>query len=423
MRSATLASVALVLVLTGCSAAPGTWTMGPTIGPSASDPAITPGPTTPGTGAPSPATPSPIAEPTPMLGLPDGIGAYAWAVTEPVMNAEGETTGWRLRFGPIGGGASTTVTSGIEAGFVRAAVGGSMVVVARMPEVAAPADAVTELEAFRLPGTSVLRATLRTPWLQRIVVDDERSTIYAAANQAAGGVHIVRISTSGEPVTLIRLDERFTPDGIPTERFDLTLTPAGDLVVLACASSEPCRLWRVPPDASTADPIDLDPAMPIVCSAIGATERVLVVYDDAACWADYDDAPVPIRAVDLATGVTRELHEGSNFWAARVVEVGDHTEVVGRVRRPGGAVSDIVAIDVADATRRTVLADVPLDIGADGVQAGQIVVSDSRLPGDWVLVLHGFRLPSDAIADPLAPFLLRIGDGEVVTLPARTSGD
>ncbi len=250
----------------------------------------------------------------------------------------------------------------------------------------------------------------------KLAVDPERRLAYLATTLATGGVAIHRLSFDGSTDdVLIRLDGRFTPDAIPTERYDLTLDADGVLVVEACAELDGCRVWEVPPDAVAAPaPRTLPGHPPIVCGIVGVTRDWLVVQDDAACWADTGDAPLPVRAIRRSDGVSH-LVTDDHVGVGRVIETGGRTILVGADPILAGATVNVVEYEVGSGARSIALRGL-LPSPSDQ----SILVSPTALPGSWVLLEPWFV---EATALPAIPArLLDLASGQVIELPIGTFG-
>jgi hypothetical protein len=252
--------------------------------------------------------------------------------------------------------------------------------------------------------------------IANVAIDPARRVAYLAIARNAGGIEIRRDALDGTvATTLIELDKRFTPDGIPVERFDLTVDPDGTLLVEACARADGCRVWTVPAGAVVVPkPVTLRPAPPILCHIVGATREWLVVTDDAACTADTADAPLPIRAISRADGTSHLVADG-HLGAGRVLELRGTTSVVANDGAFAGATIDIVSFDVASGRKTVHLHDVP-----PGPDDSWLAVSPQPLPGPWVLLEPVFI---EASALPTIPArLLDLETNQTIELPMGTFG-
>lgn len=252
--------------------------------------------------------------------------------------------------------------------------------------------------------------------ISNVAIDPARGVAYLAIARKTGGIEIRRVALGGTAATtLIELDKRFTPGGIPVERFDMTVDPDGTLLVEACAKADGCRLWTVPAGVLVAaDPVTLRPAPPIVCGIVGATREWLVVSDDAACTADTGDAPLPIRAISRADGTSHLIADG-HLGAGRVLEFQGATYVVANDGAFAGATIDIVSLDVVSGTKTVHLRGVP-----PGADDSWLAVSPQPLPSPWVLLEPVFI---EATALPTIPArLLDLATNQVIELPMGTFG-
>jgi hypothetical protein len=254
--------------------------------------------------------------------------------------------------------------------------------------------------------------------VDHVLVDPVGKVLYASMPAAKGGIEIVRLAFDGTGRTsLIRLDKRFAPVGIPEDRFDLDLTATGGLVAIACGRADGCRVWDVPPGAKTAPPpIRLTAATPVLCHAAAASDDVLIVYDPDAC-SDVGGIPLPVRAISLGDGASRLIAVEPLILVTRVVEVGGRTRAVASVAAGAGTFT-IDAIDL-DTGQRSVLAG---PIGQAPESAGPVVdVSPAILPGAWVLVAPANPKPSDP-AGLTAAVLIDAASGTAIQLPVGTFG-
>ena len=269
---------------------------------------------------------------------------------------------------------------------------------------------------WSVPDGRRLGDKLDATGISKVVIDPARGVAYLALALNSGGVEIRRVALDGTSATnLIELDARFTPDGIPRERFDLAVDPDGNLLTEACAKRDGCRLWTVPAGANIAPkPVNLAPAPPILCSIVGATTEWLVVYDDAACIADTSDAALPIRAIARADG-TSHLVADAHLGAGRVLQFGGATYVVANDGAFAGATIDIVTLDVESGAKVVHLKGIP-----PGPDDSWLEVSPQPLPSPWVLLQPVF-IESTALPTIPARFL-DLATGQVIELPTGTFG-
>jgi len=252
--------------------------------------------------------------------------------------------------------------------------------------------------------------------VSKVVIDPARGVAYLAVARKGGGVEIRRVALDGTTATnLIELDARFTPDGIPQERFDLAVDPDGTLLAEACAKRDGCLVWTVPAGAKTApEPMTLTPSPPIFCSIVGATTEWLVVYDDGACTADTSDAPLPIRAISRADGTSRLVADG-HLGAGRVIQLEGRSYIVANDGAYAGATIDIVTLDVESGAKVVHLKGIP-----PGPDDSWLEVSPQPLPSPWVLLQPVF-IESTALPTIPARFL-NLATGQAIELPMGTFG-
>ena len=265
-------------------------------------------------------------------------------------------------------------------------------------------------------GATVATLHLDGPASSSLAIDPDDELAYVAIVAPNAGVEIHRVTFDGSrDDVLVTLDKRFTPDGIPTERYGLTLDPDGVLIVEACGDADGCRLWEVPPNAKTAPPPRTLPGRPpILCSIVGATRDWLVVRDDDVCWADTGDAPLPVRAIRRTDGHSH-LVTDDHVGAGPLVEWNDRTFLVGADPIFIGSTVDIVTYDLESGARKIELAKVP-----PGPDDATVLASSAALPPPWVLLQpwlgDNTRLPS------IPARLFNLSTHEVVELPFGTFG-
>lgn len=257
---------------------------------------------------------------------------------------------------------------------------------------------------------------LNAAGISKVAIDPARRVAYLSIALKGGGIEIRRVALDGTVATnLIELDARFTPDGIPGERFDLAVDPDGSLLTEACGKLDGCRLWTVPADAKNAPaPVTLAPSPPIVCRIIGATREWLVVYDEAACTADTSDASLPIRAISRADG-TSHLVADEHLGAGRVIQFEGRTYVAANDGAFAGATIDIVTVDVASGAKVVHLKGIP-----PGADDSWLEVSPQPLPSPWVLLQPVFI---ESTALPTIPArLLNLETDQSIELRMGTFG-
>jgi hypothetical protein len=360
-------------------------------------------------------TPSMVASPveTPMI-LPAGLGGFAWSATQIDVDASGTPLQTRVAAGLLGSPASFALTIAGRDGYTRAIAAGDLIAIATRSGTSAAigirrAEDGAELGRIELPDLD--------PYT--FLVDPPHSVVYAAVPRKTGGVDIRRLAFDGRSTTtMVTLDKRFTPDGIPTERYGFTLDPDGTLLVLACGKADGCRLWRAgPTDASPPPPLALPKKTPIVCSVVGATRDWLVVYDDATCFGDTGDSPMPLRAIDLRDGTSRLLGS-EHILAGRVIDVGGRVQILAADRPGDWSTSDIVSIDLATGHRQTLVQG--LKNSVDGL-SGWLGVSSNPLLEPWVLVAP-WGVDSTSLTTLPNARLLNTVTKELIELPSGTFG-
>lgn len=370
--------------------------------------------------------PEPTPMPTPLptaIELPDGLDGFAWSSVSKVSGGNDAAEQAGLAGGRLGASASFVETRATIAGYPsNFATGGLAVNLFRTDnggrfEIWRASDGV-KVGQFDVSGFVLGYGLDSTP----AQVDVARSLIYFAVRLPGGGADIRRASfDGGTSTTVLSLDARFTPDGIPTERFTYGLDPSGTLVVLACASADGCRLWEIEPETKTAPgPRTLAASTPIVCDGLAVSERWIVVSDDYVCYADYGEAPFPMRAIDRRDGSTHSLGDESQVMPARIVtEAGRELAVAAR-RNPDWSATSILTIDIVSGARRIVAGPFQNgDQAASGDQAW-LGLDPIVLPDAWVLV------DPWGVADSTQPIpdarLVNVATGDVVELPPGTFG-
>jgi hypothetical protein len=365
------------------------------------------------------ASPSDGATPSTVAGyvgtpsaLPDGLDRFAWSTTQIDVDASGAVVQTRVSGGLLGSAASFTSTIAPSDGYVRTVAAGGVVAIATTGPTTTTVEVRNAADGATLGG-------LELPNLadEMVVVDPAHLVVYAPVRLDGGGIDIRRLSFDGRTsTTLLTLDKRFTPDGIPTERYGLALDPDGTLLVLACGEADGCRLWRAgPTDAPPAPPMSLPMGTPIVCSIVGATRDWLVVYDDATCFGDTGDSPMPLRAINLSDGRSGLLGS-EHILAGRVVDVGGQAHILaaGAGAQP---TTDILSINIEGGGREILVRGIPN--AADPV-SGFLAVSRERLIDPWVLIAPSVD-PSATTSPPNAR-LLNVETKELIELPPGTFG-
>jgi hypothetical protein len=249
-----------------------------------------------------------------------------------------------------------------------------------------------------------------------VVLDADRNLLYSAAAQATGGVEIRRRSLDGiTDDLLVTLDKRFTPDGMPVERYGLVLDADGVLIVEACGEADGCRVWEIPPGvASAPKPRTLPGKPPGLCQLIGATREWLVVQDGDACFADYSEAPLPVRAIRRADGASH-LVTDDHVQIGRVVDVGARTWLIGADRIFAGSDVGIVRYDAATGKKDVLVPTLPA-----AANDQTYIVSRAVLPGSWVLLQPWFVEVGSIPAVPAR--LYDAATGQAIELPIGTFG-
>jgi hypothetical protein len=361
------------------------------------------------------ATPSTVAGyVSTSVGLPDGLDRFAWSTAQVDVDASGAVVRTRVSGGLLGSPASFTTTIAPSEGYVRTVAADGVVAIATIGPTTSAVDIRNAADGAALGDLALPNLTDDI-----VTVDPAHSVLYAAVRLDAGGVDIRRVSFDGRTsTTLVTLDKRFTPDGIPTERYGFTLDPDGALLVLACGKADGCRLWRAgPTDASPSPPLALPKKTPIVCSVVGATRDWLVVYDDATCFGDTGDSPTPLRAIDRRDGTSRLLGR-EHILAGRVIDVGGRVQVLAADRPGDWSTSDIVSIDLATRHRQTLVRG--LKNSVDGL-SGWLGVSSDPLVEPWVLVAP-WGVDSTSLTTTPNARLLNVVTKELIELPPGTFG-
>jgi len=376
-------------------------------------------PTAAATAEPS-SSPSETTDPTPTLqpfpdstglaGLPAALGQVAWAGSQAEARPDGSLI-YHLYGGILGqpptirtdvedpGGYPWIIPAEDLVGIVSRA-GGSVRV-----EIRSAIDGAT-VATLHVDGTAP----------GPVAIDPKHDLAYVSIAGPNAGVEIHRVTFDGRgDDVLVKLDKRFTPDGIPTERYDLVLDPDGVLIVEACGHADGCRLWEIPPEAKSAPPPRTLPGgPPILCSIVGATRDWLVVRDDDVCWADTGDAPLPIRAIRRTDGRSH-LVTGDHVGPGPLIEWGDRTFLVGADPIFIGATVDIVTYDLESGARSVELAKV-----RPGPDDATTVVSPTTMPPPWVLLEpwlgDNTRLPT------IPARLFNLSTHELIELPFGTFG-
>jgi hypothetical protein len=416
----TIASLLITAVISaGCLAesGPSDEPPGPSVAPSgtppSSEPSI-PASAPPASSAPTDPlapTPAPFPEASPADGVPAALAQIAWAGSQLEDRADG-TQVWHVFGGLINAPPTIRVNVSDPRGYPWLHVAADVVAIVSDADGSAHIDLRHATDGALLGSVDVAAGTSTGA----VAIDPGRRLVYAAVARPAGGVDIRRVAFDGSSsVGLVTLDKRFTPDGIASERFGLTLDPAGVLLVEACGSADGCRLWEIPPDAAkAAKPRTLPGHPPIVCSIVGATSDWLVVSDDDACWADTSEAALPYRAIRRSDG-TSHLITDDHVGAERVIPFGGRTYLVAADPAFAGATVSIVTYDVESGRKAVQLRGL-----LASPEEQTVAVSDVVLPGAWVLLEPWFV---DAPSLPQIPArLLDLSTGTLIELPLGTFG-
>ena len=156
---------------------------------------------------------------------------------------------------------------------------------------------------------------------------------------------------------------------------------------------------------------------PIVCSVVGSARDWLVVYDDATCFGDTGDSPMPLRAIDLRDGTSRLLGS-EHILAGRVTDVGGRVQVLAADRPGDWSTSDIISIDLATGHRQMLVQG--LKNSVDGL-SGWLGVSSNPLLEPWVLVAP-WGVDDTAPTTPPNARLLNVATKELIELSPGTFG-
>jgi hypothetical protein len=370
---------------------------------------------TPSSSARPAPTPEPSTTPTPAVApadLPTEIGTVAWVRTRLELDGNGAARTWHLVGGALGQSADIRADIPADARF-RTATDGRLLGFATSVN----NEVVVDVRDVR-SGDPVRTVSIPGVDVQMLLLDEERSAAYASVVKIGGGLDIVRIGlANGVVQRLLALDDRFTPEAIPTERVALAIDPRGMLVIDACTNADGCRLWEIPPGAAAPRPRVVAKDVPIVCGIVGVTLDRLVVTDDAACSRDTSDASVPVRAIDRRDGSSHVVTDEA-MGPTRVVEVAGKTLIVASTRSADWSRSTILTVDVAS-RRRTVHASGLENPNRDlGPWLG---VSPTVLAGSWVLIAPWGGEATD-LAEPQRARLLDLATDASIELPPGTFG-
>jgi len=343
------------------------------------------------------------------VSVPAEIGPVAWGA----LRFEEASAGRRatLLAGILGSGPTIDVELLDPFGSPNPVVAGSLVAVSRR---SAPGHARVQVW-HAIDGSAA--ADLDVVGVEAaVVLDPDRNLVYTSAAQAAGGVEIRRRSLDGATDDLlVTLDKRFTPDGMPVERYGLILDLDGVLVVEACGQADGCRLWEVPPGVAHAPkPRTLPGHPPGMCELVAATRDWLIVQDSEACFADYGEAPLPVRAIRRADG-SSHLITDDHVAIGRVLELGGRTSVIGADEIFAGSSVRLVRYDVATGKKAVLVPSLPPAANEQTYE-----VSSTVLPGSWVLLAPWFVESGSIPAIPAR--LYDVATGDSVELPVGTFG-
>lgn len=356
---------------------------------------------------PTPYLPPASAEP---VALPDGLDEYAWAtLVAERLDDDGRLTTYHLFAGTLGSGAShVEVIEASTYGITTEVDLGVVAVIQRSRD-------ETVIDLRRIEGWSSVATIEVAALVLNVKLDAARELVYAGVPRGDGGLDITRFGFDGTATTLLYLDQRFaTDEPFQRDKATMVVDAEGVLVAEACGESDGCRIWTVPPSASTAGaPTVLASGQLGVCQAIGATPTWLVVADLEVCFIDFMPADIPFRAISRLDG-SSHLISNEPLSIRRVLTVGSTTFAVGHRWSEDLSTEDIVTVDVVSGAQETLIE------GLQGlVDAGGWLAVDQRsLTGSWVL------LSSSTSSDVVPPnaMLINVESGERIELPLGTFG-
>jgi len=406
-----LATVLAGLLVAGCGtsvpAPPASATVAPgsptTLEPLAPSASVTVAPE-------SPTTPEPGVEirPPKLVPLPDDLNEVAWVGVS--HENVGEEVSSTVTAGLLGGGATLVIQPPLASDLIFLRAAGELV---------ALGNAVEDRTQIRRVRDGQILGTV--PSMLVLALDAERGFVYWDELVELGvgrRLHRSRLDGS-EDTVLVELGPDYAQDG-PYNGVDMygaTIGPHGTFIAEVCSTADGCRLELAAPgdDSTRRVPVDEGPSL---CNIIGATSRLLVVYDSETCFADFGEAPTPVAVIDIASGERQQLHDGPWFGAVRVQERNGVAEVL--VHRPvAGALGNTVRLVDLESGRERVLFEPVPAVQVDGERVA-LVPSRLPLPPDWILLVPEPLMDSLVPGPPDLPpsQLINIRDNRWIELPS-----
>lgn len=336
----------------------------------------------------------------------------AWAAAMPVLDADDDLVSTEVAVGRLGKPATTVVSVPAADGSVRTMAAGDVAIVFIDLWPRTAVDIHDALDGKRIGHIDP------DGWVDpgQVAVDVDNRLLYLPVRRSEGGIDIRRFALDGsDGESFVTLDERFAPEGIPTDHFGVVVDD-GQVIVEACAD-DACRVWRAAADQPAGRPMRLPRGTPELCNLIGATAAWLVTSDEDVCYADVDRAPMPWRQTSLIDGGSHLISDAPQVSIGRVMVVDGRTLAIAAHRSRDWTRTDIRAYDLEGGGYETIVDG--LDNHTGGEHEAWLRVSDQLLPVPWVLIEPW----GDSTAMSETPSrLLNVLTGEVIELPLGTAG-
>jgi hypothetical protein len=392
-RRASIAVMALAFAVFGCQASPV---------PSASSAASAPLPS--GSHDSGDAV---VSSPAVSTSLPDGLDRIGWTWTDRQLDAEGNPVRTTIVAGLLGATESFRLD-----GDGQVDVAADLLAVAR-----SGADRAS-VETYRIPTGQRLGLIRTDGSVGNVHLDWSSGLVYYVRFRVGVGAEIHRAALDGSSdVVLVELGPNHARNEMPngTDMFDYRVGADGMFVAESCESGA-CSLHVAAATDAATTVVSVARGGPALCSVVGVSTPFLVVYDADTCFADSDEAAVPVRVVDIRDGSHRVLNDGPNFEATGILVIDASAQVLVRQRLANGN-SSLSLVDAQDGGRHVIVPRLGTFQAAEG-EIGTYTAARIALPPGWILLVpdtHGVRseLPKAR--------LVNLVDGRTIEIPSWPS--
>jgi hypothetical protein len=345
-----------------------------------------------------------VSSPAVSTSLPDGLDRIGWTWTDRQLDADGNPLGTTVVAGLLGATESFRLD-----GDGQVDVDADVLAVAR-----SAADRAT-VETYRIPTGQRLGQIRTDGGVGNVHLDVSSGLVYYVRFRVGVGAEIHRAALDGSSdVVLLELGPNHARNGMPngTDMFDYRVAADGTFVAESCEDGG-CSLHIAAATDAATTVVPVARGGPALCSAVGVSAPFLVVYDADTCFADSDEAAVPVRVIDIGDGSNRVINDGPNFEATGLVVIDARAQVVVRQRLANGD-SSLSLVDVQDGERHVIVPRLPKFQAAEG-EIGTYAAARIALPPGWILLVpdtHGVRSEL-----PLAR-LVNLVDGRTIEIPS-----